>query len=82
LRQIEETKDGGDNWVPKLAQTFDPPEEGHTYYDADRAAYVAEDTGITRLGVMPSRKLLRAVMDKLDVSKCVAASPICSAGLL
>jgi hypothetical protein len=82
LRQIEETKDGGVHWVPKSIQTFDPPEEGHTLYNDDRAAYVADDTGITRLGVLPSRKLLKAVMDELGVFEYVAASPVrSSAGL-
>ena len=47
-----------------------------TSYKDDSAVYVAEDTGITRVGVMFSKEYLEAEMDKLDISQYVAVSSV------
>ena len=47
-----------------------------TQYEDDRTVYVAEDPGITRVGVMFSKEYLEAEMDKLDISQYVAVSSV------
>lgn len=78
LQQFRETTDGGISWsAPKLTKTFDPPSVGtRTQYEDDRTVYVAEDPGITRVGVMFSKEYLEAEMDKLDISQYVAVSSV------